>query len=161
MPHRPSTNRKIGIGRRTPEADRAKVKFRYAIGGIAAVALLALPAGSAASPGGQVPSLTAQQCSQERAAIGKKAFRKRFGARHSMRSCARRTKPQVAAALNTANSDCQEELAQNGVAQFIDDYGEDATDTVDDAMAECVAEDADQILNPGDYVDDGSDDGTD
>ena len=52
-------------------------------------------------------------------------------------------------------------LAQNGVAQFIDDYGEDTTDTVDDAMGECVAEDADQILNPDDYVDDGSNDGSD
>jgi hypothetical protein len=136
----------------------AEVKFRYAIGGIAAPALLALPAGSAASLGGQVSSLTAQQCSQERAAIGKKAFRKRYGARHTMRSCARRTKSHVAAALNTANSDCQDELAQNGVAEFIDDYGEDATDTVDDAMAECLAEDVDQILNPDEYVDDGSDD---
>jgi hypothetical protein len=161
MPHRPSTNRKIGIGRRTPEADRAKVKFRYAIGGIAAVALLALPAGSAASPGGQVPSLTAQQCSQERAAIGRKAFRKRYGARHTMRACAKQTKSQVAAALNTANSDCQDELAQNGVAEFVDDYGEDDTDTLDNAMAECVAEDADQILNPEDYVDDTGDDGSD
>jgi len=28
-------------------------------------------------------------------------------------------------------------------------------------MAECVAEDADEILNPDDYVDDGTDDGTD
>ncbi len=137
------------------------MKFRYAIGGIAAAALLALPAGSAASLGGQVSSLTAQQCSQERAAIGKKAFRKRYGAKRTMRSCARRTKSQVATALNTANSDCQDELAQNGVAQFIDDYGEDTTDTVDDAMGECVAEDADQILSPDDYVDDGSNDGSD
>lgn len=28
-------------------------------------------------------------------------------------------------------------------------------------MAECVAEDTDEILNPEDYVDDGSDDGSD
>lgn len=137
------------------------MKFRYAIGGIAAAALLALPAGSAASLGGQVSSLTAQQCSQERAAIGKKAFRKRYGAKRTMRACAKKTKAPVAAALGTANSNCQDELAQNGVAQFIDDYGEDTTDTVDDAMGECVAEDADQILNPDDYVDDGSNDGWD
>jgi hypothetical protein len=139
--------------------DRTGVKLRYAIGGIAAAALLALPAGSAASAGGQVPSLTAQQCSQERAAIGRRAFRKRYGARHTMRACAKRTKTQVAAALNTANADCQDELAQNGVADFIDEYGEGATDTLDDAMTECVAEDADEILNPDDYVDDGEDDG--
>ena len=137
------------------------MKVRYAIGGIVAAALLALPAGAAASPDGQVTSLTAEQCSQERAELGKKAFRKRYGAKHTMRACAKRTKAQVANALNTANSDCQDELAQNGVAEFIDDYGEDATDTLDNAMAECVAEDADQILNPEDYVDDGSEDGSD
>lgn len=74
-----------------------------------------------------------------------------------MRACARRTKGQVAAALGTASSDCQDELAQNGATAFIDDYGADVTDTVDNAMAECIAEDADQILNPEDYVDDGSD----
>ena len=69
-----------------------------------------------------------------------------------MRACVRRTRPQVAAALGTASSDCQDELAEYGAADFIDEYGEDATDTVDNAMAECIAEDADQILNPQDYV---------
>jgi hypothetical protein len=157
MPDLPSTNpsfRDWAIWRR---ADTAEVKLRYAIGGIAAAALLALPAGAAASQGGQVTSLTAQQCAQEKAEIGKRAFHKRYGARHAMRACARRTKGQVAADLGTASSDCQDELAQNGAAAFIDDYGADVTDTVDNAMAECIAEDADQILNPEDYVDDGSD----
>jgi len=137
------------------------VKLRYAIGGIAAAALLALPAGAAASQGGQVTSLTGQQCAQEKADIGRKAFRHKYGARHAMRACARRTRPQVAVALATASSDCQDELAQGGVADFIDEYGDDVTDTVDNSMAECIAEDADQILNPEDYVDDGSDDGSD
>jgi hypothetical protein len=137
------------------------VKVRYAIGGIAAAALLALPAGAAASQGGQVASLAAQQCTQERASIGKKAFRKRYGAKHTMRACAKRAHAQVVAALDSANSDCQDELAQSGTAEFIDDYGEDATDTLDDALTECVAEDADQILNPDDYGDDGEDDGSD
>ncbi len=45
------------------------MKLRYAIGGIAAAALLALPAGAAASQGGQVTSLTAQQCAQEKAGM--------------------------------------------------------------------------------------------
>jgi hypothetical protein len=133
------------------------VKIAYAIGGIAAVALLALPAGAAASQGGQVNSLAAQQCAQEKADIGKRAFRKKYGAKHAMRICAKRTRPQVAAALAVAGSDCQNELDQNGAAEFIDDYGEDATDTVEAAMAECLAEDVDEILNPDDYVDDGSD----
>jgi hypothetical protein len=137
------------------------VKLRYAIGGIAAAALLALPAGAAASLGGQVTSLTAQQCAQEKADIGKRAFHKHYGAKHAMRACARRTRGQVAAALGTAASDCQDELAQNGSGDFIDEYGEDVTDTVDNAMTECIAEDADQILNPEDYVDDGGDDRSD
>lgn len=137
------------------------MKLRYAIGGIAAAALLALPAGAAASPGGQVTSLTAQQCAQKKADIGKKAFHEKYGAEHAMRACARRTRPQVAAALGTAGSDCQDELAQNGSADFIDEYGEDVTDTVDNVISECIAEEADQILNPQDYVDDGGGDGSD
>jgi hypothetical protein len=96
------------------------------MGGIAAAALLALPAGAAASQGGQVNSLTAQQCNQERADIGKRAFRKRYGAKHPMRACVRRTRPEV-----------------------------------DNAMAECIAEDTDEILNPEDHVDEGEDDGSD
>jgi hypothetical protein len=137
------------------------VRLRYAIGGIAAAALLALPAGAAASQGGQVNSVAAQQCNQERADIGKRAFRKRYGAKHTMRACVKRTRPEVSTAMGTANSDCQDELAENGATQFIDDYGEDATDTVENAMAECVAEDTDEILNPEDYVDEGEDDGSD
>jgi len=140
--------------------DTCPVQLRYVIGGIAAAALL-LPAGAAASQGTQVASLTAQQCRQERAGIGKKAFRKRYGAKHTMRACTRRTRPQVVAALGSASSDCQAELAGSGIAQFIDDYGDDATDTLDNAMSECVAEAADETLNPEDYVDDGEDDGSD
>jgi hypothetical protein len=129
------------------------VKLRYAIGGIAAAALLALPAGAAASQGGQANGLAAQQCNQEKAELGKKAFRKRYGAKHTMRACAKRTRPEVMAALTTASADCQNELAESGDAEFIEDYGEDATDTLDNAMVECTAEAADEILNPDDYED--------
>ena len=160
MPHRPSTYPGFRDRVGAPAADRAVVKVRYAIGGIAAAMLLALPAGAAASVGGQVSGLTAQQCAQERADIGKRVFHRRYGAKHAMRACAKKAKAQVAAALSTANSDCQDELAENGLAEFIDDYGEDATDTLDNAMAECIAEDADEILNPDDYVDDPGDDGS-
>jgi hypothetical protein len=137
------------------------VRVRYAIGGIAAVALIALPAGAAAKPGGQVESLAAQQCNQERADIGKRAFHRKYGDKHSMRSCAKRTRPQVTAALGTAAGDCQDELDQSSAAEFIDDYGDDATDSIDSAMNECVAEDVDLILNPDDYVDDPGDGGSD
>jgi hypothetical protein len=135
------------------------MKGRYAIGGIVAVVLLAMPCGvAAAQGGGQAASLAAQQCKQERAEIGKKAFRKRYGAKHGMRSCSKRMRPQVTAALSTAGSDCQAELAQIGLTQFILEYGEDLTDTLDVVMAECIAEDVDGILNPGDDEDDEGDD---
>jgi hypothetical protein len=138
------------------------VRLRYAIGGIAAAAaLIALPANAAASGGGQVVGLAAQKCGQERADLGRKAFRKRYGARHTMRACVKRARPQVQAAVETASSDCQDELTEIGTAAFIDEYGEDETDSLDNAMAECTAEDIDATLNPDDSADDGSDDSTD
>jgi hypothetical protein len=129
------------------------VRLRYAIGGIAAAAFIAaLPAGASASNGGgQANGLAAQQCAQEKADIGKKAFRKRYGDRHPMKTCARRTLPEVVKAVDTANQDCVDELAEDGVADFIDTYGDDVTTPVDVAMNECVAEAADEILNPDDY----------
>jgi hypothetical protein len=134
------------------------VRVRYAIGGIAAAALIALPATAAAASGGQVASLAAQQCSRERAVLGRKAFRKRYGSRRAMRSCLKRTRPQVASALDTANADCQEELALIGPVEFVDEFGLDPSATVDDAMAECIAEN----LHPYDYGDDDiSDDSSD
>jgi hypothetical protein len=154
----------IGVAPGAAGADTGPVRVRYAIGGIAAAALIALPASAPASHGGHrgaINGLAAQQCAQERADIGKKAFRKKYGAKHTMRTCTRRIVPQVASAVGTANSDCQDELAQGGVADFIDSYGDDALTPVDAAMQECVAEDVDVILNPCDYVDDGTDDGTD
>jgi hypothetical protein len=162
MPDRPCIIHSGYYGQaRARRVDGTLVKLRYAIGGIAAVAaLVVLPANAAASGGGQVAGLAAQQCSQERANIGKKAFHKRYGARHTMRACAKRTRSQVMAAVTTANSDCQNELADIGTPDFIDEYGVDPADSLDNAMTECIAEDVDQTLNPDDSVDDGSDDST-
>ena len=137
------------------------MRLRYAIGGIAVAALIALPAGASASQGqgaGQVTGLAGQQCAQEKSDIGKRAFRKKYGERHTMRNCLKRTTPHVAAAVPTASSDCTDELAQLGQLDFIDEYGDDPSTPLADAMDECVAEDVDQILNPDNYVDDGTDD---
>jgi hypothetical protein len=136
------------------------VKVRYAIGGILVAGLLALPASPAAGQGGQVATLAAEQCAKERADVGRKAFRKRYGTKHTMRSCARRHRAQVVAAVTTAGEDCQAELAELGAADFIDEYADEPTDSLDYAMAECIAEDVDELLNPEDYVDD-EDDGSD
>jgi hypothetical protein len=138
-------------------ADTTIVRVRYAIGGILVAAVLALPASAAAGPGGQVSALAAQECAQERADIGKRAFRKRYGAKHAMRGCVKRTRPKVAAALSAAARECQQELTQNGPEQFILDNAFDE-DTVENAMSECIADTVDQILHPEDWVDDGSED---
>jgi hypothetical protein len=122
-----------------------------------ATVLLALPGGAAAKQGGPVSSLAAQQCAQERTDIGKRAFRKRYGAKHTMRTCLKRNRGKVASAVNTAAQDCEQELAQVGADEFILDYAFDE-DTVENAMSECVADSVDELLNPDDYVDDGTDD---
>jgi hypothetical protein len=139
-------------------ADIRLVRVRHAIGGLIVAAALALPAGAAAAPGGQVSSLAAQQCSQERANIGKKAFRKRYGRKGAMRACTRRHRGQVAAAVGPAAKDCQGDLADFGAADFIDIYADEPTDSLDYAMSECIAEGVNDLLNPDD---DSSDDGDD
>ena len=141
-------------------ADRGEVKLRYASGGILVAALVLFPAGAAARHTSQVDGLSAQQCAQERSATGKRAFRKKYGAKHTMRTCVRKNRATVQSAVNAANVDCQNELAQVGQAAFIDEYGEDATDSVENSMAECVAEGVDEALNP-DTGDDSEDDGSD
>lgn len=148
----------LGIGSARVGADVARVRVRYASGGIAVVALIALPASATAGQGGQVSSLAAQQCAQQRATIGKKAFHKKYGAKKTMRTCVKRARPQVAAAVGTAAADCQDELAQIGSVDFIDEYGDDPTDSLDNSMDECVGEGVDTILNPDDEGDDTTDD---
>jgi hypothetical protein len=129
------------------------VTVRYAIGGILVAALLALPASAAAGQGGQVSSVAAQQCAQQRADIGKKAFRKRYGSRHTMRNCIKRSRAKAASTLTSAAQECQEELAQVGPDEFILDYAWDE-DTVENAMSECISETLDELLNPSDSSDD-------
>ena len=76
----------------------------------------------------------------------------------TMRACAKRTRPQIAAAVGTAAADCQDELSQIGSVDFIDEYGDDPTDSLDRSMDECVAEGVDAILNPNDQGDETTDD---
>ena len=130
---------------------------RYAIGGTIAALLLALPVVAVAKQSGPVATVAAQQCAQERVDLGKKAFHKRYGEKHTMRNCIRRTRPKVAAAVISATENCQQELAQSGPAQFILDYAWDE-DTVEDAMSECMDLTLDDLLAPDDSGDDESDD---
>lgn len=130
---------------------------RYAIGGILVAGLLALPASAAAGQGGQVASVAGQQCAKERSDVGKRVFRKRYGAKHTMRNCIKRARPKVASALSTAAEECQEELAQNGPDEFILDYAWDE-ETVENAMSECIADTVDEALNPDDTGDESDED---
>jgi hypothetical protein len=123
---------------------------------IAAI-LLALPAVAVAKQGSPVTSVAAQQCAQERVDLGKKAFHKRYGVKHAMRNCIKRTRPKVAPAVTSATNGCQQELAQNGPTQFILDYAWDE-DTVENAMSECIDLTLDDLLAPDDSGDDESDD---
>src|SRR4051794_19334062 len=135
------------------------VKVRYAIGGILVAGLLALPASPAAGQGPKTATLAARQCVQERAAIGRRAFRKKYGAKHAVRTCAKRNRARVSIAVATAAQDCQAELSDLGEAEFVDEYGDDPTDSLDSVMDECVAEDVDEILNPDSGDDTSEDDG--
>ncbi len=122
-------------------------------------AVFALPASAAAGQGGQVATLAGQQCAQERADVGRRVFRKRYGQKHAMRVCAKRHRARVSAAVGSASQDCQADLVDFGETDFIDLYGDEPNDSLDYAMAECVAEGVDEILNSDD-LDDGEDDGT-
>jgi hypothetical protein len=115
---------------------------------VISAALLVLPAGAPAKTS-PVDKQAAQACAQEKKSIGRKAFTKKYGeAPRGMQNCIRRTRGKVRAAQREAEQACQAELAALGLEQFIEDYGSDETGW--DAMANCVAEQADGILVPGD-----------
>jgi len=131
------------------------VRIGYVIGATLVAALVAVPASAVGAKSGQAPSLAAQHCVQERASIGKRTFRKRYGTKHTMRTCIRRNRGKAAEALTAATADCQQELAEEGLDEFILDWAWDE-DTVENAMSECVADALDTILDPDDSSDDGA-----
>jgi hypothetical protein len=132
------------------------VSFRLAIGGVLVAALIALPAGAAARPSHKAmhDPQAAGMCGQERAKLGRQAFRRKYGLEHPGRACVKVTRQLINAAGRVATDECRDELASLGPEDFIDEYGEDATSTVDDAMSECIAEVVDVILNPEAEIDD-------
>jgi hypothetical protein len=125
-----------------------------------AAVVLALPAGAAAKgggslkQGGQVNGVAAQQCAQERSDLGKRTFRKKYGAKHRNADLHQAT-PRTGR-LGAARS--QRRLPAGAgtdrALDFLDLYGEDATDSLESALSECVAEAVDELLHPGDYGDD-------
>jgi hypothetical protein len=133
-------------------------KARHLTVAFAAILVLALPATASAATkagGKSVDRLAAQACAKERKEIGKSAFLKKYGERASTRSCVRRTRNKVKAALRTASDECLAELAEVGAAEFAEDYGSDESGS--DAFAECVDTTAGLLLEPDDgeeYEDD-------
>jgi hypothetical protein len=127
-------------------------KARHLIVAFAAVLLLALPASAPAKAGGKsVDRLAAQACAKERKQIGRSAFLKKYGERASTRTCVRRARTRVKAALRDASDECLAELAEIGPAEFAEDYGSDESGS--DAFAECVAGTAELLLEPEDEED--------
>jgi hypothetical protein len=111
------------------------------------VALLGMPsAGAAKQRGKSADKLATATCAQERKQVGRSAFAKKYGERRAMRSCIRRARGKVKAAVTQATSACEQELAVLGWSQFVDTYGSDETGA--DAFAECVADEVDEVLDP-------------
>jgi hypothetical protein len=127
-----------------------RVALTRTVASIAVAALLVMPPGAAAKQGtSQLDKAAAQQCAQERHAIGRRAFDRKYGTKRRMRACIRRNRVRVRSALQAAGSSCQEELSEMGLAAFIDEYGDEPTDPLSLAFDECVAEGIDEILDPG------------
>lgn len=110
------------------------------------LALLAQTGSAPASATTSVTKQAAATCAKERKETGRKAFARKYGERRGMQTCIRRTRPKVLAAQRQAEQECQQELAELGIAEFAEDYGSDESGS--DAMANCVAETADFILDP-------------
>jgi hypothetical protein len=118
-----------------------------------AALLLAFPVGAAAAGAGQVHSLAAQQCKAgalgfRQAGVPEEVRQEAHDADlHQANPAARRLggRPGRPAVPGRAGP--------GGVTDFRDDYLDDVG-SVDEAMAECVAETVDELLNPDDYADD-------
>jgi PD-(D/E)XK endonuclease len=110
------------------------------------IGLLAIPALATAKGGGKsIDMVAARACAKERHQIGKPAFRKKYGARATMRACVRRTRGMARNAQNKAVRDCLAGLQANP-AEFAEDYGDE---NGAGAFEECVAEATESQLDPG------------
>lgn len=113
---------------------------------IAAICAAVLVTPAASAKAGEVDKLAASTCADERKALGRKAFTKKYGERRTMHSCIRRSRVKVRNAQRQAERNCGYELMEVGLEVFIEDYGSDDTGT--DAMANCIADWLDYLLEP-------------
>lgn len=107
-----------------------------------ALAALALgvPASAAAKPGGSlVNKLAVKACVQQKQDIGNRAFHKRYGAKKPMPNCVKRMRASARRAIGVATVDCQAEVDEWGLEEFLEDWS---------SFEECVADGAAWELEP-------------
>lgn len=110
---------------------------------IAATAALALavPASASASTNAKTAStnakkIAARSCKVQQRNLGKTRFERKYG-NHAMRSCIQKSRRPASEAIASATSDCDEELALYGPAEFLEEY---ESATVESARATCIIE---------------------
>jgi hypothetical protein len=112
-------------------------------------AALAVPAASSGSPT-LVNSLAAGACQAEKSEIGKRAFKKRYGAKKPMRACVKRARAAARVAVGEATAECLWELGEYGSEEF---YSEWAT------FSACVEDYAAWIMDGGGFEEEEEDEG--
>jgi len=120
-------------------------RTRHLLVAMLVIGLLATPALASAKSGGKaIDRVAARACAKERHQIGRPAFRKKYGARATMRACVRRTSGKARNAQSRAVQDCLTEQQANP-AEFAEDYGDE---NGAGAFEECVAETTESNLDP-------------
>lgn len=104
------------------------------------LALLVLPGGVSAQPRGLVSQLAAGDCAAERADVGRKSFRKRYGRKRGMAVCIKAHRAEARRAIGVATAACREELDEWGLDEFLADW---------ESFEECVATYAEWELDGG------------
>jgi hypothetical protein len=107
------------------------------------VALLIVPA-SAQAKGGLATKLATKACAQEKKEIGSRAFLKRYG-RKSMPTCVKKARTEARRAVQTATAECQAEVDDFGIDEFLEDW---------DSFEQCVADLAESEMGSDDESDD-------
>ena len=114
----------------------------------ALLGLLVLPGAATAKPtaapsaASLVNALAADACATEKAEIGKRAFRKRYGAKKPMRACVKRAKPDARKAVGEATDECLWELEEYGSEAFYSEW---------ETFSACVEDYAAWIMDGGGF----------
>jgi hypothetical protein len=120
---------------------------------LAVAGLIAVPgiaaAKSGARGGGLVGTLATGACTSEKQAIGKRAFRKRYGRKQPARACVKRNRADARRAVTAATAQCQDEF---------DEYGEEEFYLEWEIFSDCLADYAAWIMDGGGFEEGDSED---